>query len=150
MFLATLAGSASGAERSNVLRADGRRLCAVDERLGGSANGFGRSAGLADGGNGDGLLDGDLFELSERADRVGAGLRDLGFVADDRDGLRVDGDGRERRLFDASRVDDGGCGLRNERRLRERLRRRLLERRDLFGRLHALRRDVDGLCRDGV
>lgn len=143
MFLATLARSAAGAERSNVLRADGRRLCAVDERLDGSANGFGRSTGLADGGNDGGLLDGDLFELSERADRVAAGLRDLDAVDDDRDGLRVDGDDRERRLSVASRGDVGGCGLRNQRRLRERLRRRSLERR-------ALRRGVDGLRRDGV
>jgi len=147
MFLAALARSATGAERSNVLRADGRRLRAVDDRLGGSANGRGRSTGLGDGGN-DGLFDGDLRELSESSDRVGAGLRDLD-VGGDRDGLRVGG-GRDERLSVASRGDVGGCGMRNERRLRKRLRRRLFERRDLFERLRTLRRDVDDLRRNGV
>lgn len=107
MFLAALAGSAASAERSNVLRADGRRLCAVDERLDGSENGRGRSTGLVDDGNGralfDGLLVGVLFEFSESSDSVGAGLRDLD--AGERNGLRVDGDGGERRLSVASRVD---------------------------------------------
>ena len=103
-----------------------------------------------DDGNDGGLLDGGLFEFSERADRVAAGLRDLDAADDDRNGLRVDGDGGERRLSVASRVDGGSCGLRNKRRLRKRLRRRLFERRGLFGRLRSLRRGVDDLRRNGV
>lgn len=161
MFLATLAGSASGAERSSVLRADGRRLCAVDERLDGSADGRGRSTGLADDGNDGGLLDGGLFEFSERADRVAAGLRDLDAVDDrnglrdldaddDRNGLRFDGNGRERRLSVAKRRVGERCERGNERRLRERLRRRLLDRRALLERLLDLRRRVDDLRRNGV
>lgn len=170
MFLATLAGRAASGERSNFLRADGRRERAGDERLDGSANGRGRSTGWADlgadGGNGRDRLDGELFELfefSERADRVGAGLRDLdaGAVRND---LRVDGNGRERRVSVARRRELRGrrelrerrerrerrVERRNERRLRERLRRRLFDRRDLRGRRANLRRDVDDLRRNGV
>jgi hypothetical protein len=125
MFLATLARSASSAERSSVLRADRRRLRALDERLGGSANGRGRSTGW----RGVGLFDADLREFSERADRVGAGLRD-------------GRDGGERRLSDGMRFDVELRKLRNKRRLRER--------RDLFGRLRSLRRYGDDLRRNGV
>lgn len=136
MFLATLARSASGAERSSVLRADGRRLRAVDERLDGSANGRGRSTGLDDAG----LLDDGLREFPERPDRVAAGLRVVVFAARNR--LHVDGNDVERRLSGAKRRD---------RELRERrLRRRLFDRRDLFGRLRALRSAVDDLRRNGV
>jgi hypothetical protein len=140
MFLATLAGSASGAERSSVLRADGRRLRAVDERLDGSANGRGRSTGLDDAG----LFDGGLREFPERPDRVGAGLRVV--VSAVRNRLRVDGNDVERRLSGFKRFDFGSRGLRNERRLR----RRLFDRRDLFGRLRSLRSAVDDLRRNGV
>ena len=101
MFLATLAGSASSAERSSVLRADGRRLRAVDERLDGSANSRGRSTGLDDAG----LFDGGLREFPERADRVGAGLRVV--VSAVRNRLRVDGNDVERRLSGVKRFDFG-------------------------------------------
>ena len=129
MFLATLAGSASSAERSNVLRADRRRLRAVDKRLGRSPNDFGRSTDCRGAG---------LFDVSERADRVGAGLRELD--ADERNDLRVDGNG-ERRVSDGTRFDVALRDRRNERRLR----RRLFERRDLFGRLRSLRRNGDDM-----
>ena len=120
MFLATLAGSASSAERSNVLRADRRRLRAVVLFLGGTANGRGRSTGCRGAG---------LRDFSERADRVGAGLRD-------------GRNGRERRVSDGMRF---GAALRKRRNER-----RLCERRDLFRRLRSLRRSVDDLRRDGI
>lgn len=136
MFLATLAFGATGRERSNVLRAAGRRVRAVDDRLGGSADGRGRATDL------DGA--GRSFDLSERSGRVGGGLRSVG--------ARFD----ERRLSVASRDDGDFCGRRrNVGRLRER---RLGLRRDVglrrFERLLSLRRDVDerllALRRNGV
>ena len=124
MFLATLARSASSAERSGVLLSDRRRLRAVVLLLGGSANGRCRSTGR----RGPGLRD-----LSERADRVGAGLRD-------------GGNGRDRLVSDALRR----AVVLRKRRNGRRLRRRLFERRDLLGRLRSLRRSVDDLRRNGV
>ena len=89
MFLATLAGGASGAERANVCLAARRWLRAGDERLGGSADGRGRSTGLV----GSGAVD-----VSERADRVASGLRDVVLFG-------VGGGGNERRVSGSKRND---------------------------------------------
>ena len=124
MFLATLAFGATGRERANVLRAAGRRLRAVVDRLGGSANGRGRASDL------DGA--GRSLDVSERSGRVGGGLRSVGASFD------------ERRVSVASRDVVDCCGRRrNDERLRER---RFDLRRDVglrrFERLLALRRGV--------